>query len=100
MNTGIAGIRDFTKVKCLHCHYSHYLARPEHGNIIGQWVHDIITNRVASSDHMLREDSVIIKICLPIRLNGRELNDENNAHQFVENINSLSFIGWQPTIVW
>jgi hypothetical protein len=44
---------------------------------------------------MPREDSVMIKICLPIRLNGtngRELNTENDA-QFVENINSLSFIG-------
>jgi hypothetical protein len=106
-NTGIAGIRDFTKVKCLHCHYSHYLARPDHGNIIGQWVHDIVQNRImtmtsssssSSSDQhstiypMPREDSVILKICLPIRLNGREINTENDA-QFVENINSLSFIG-------
>jgi hypothetical protein len=42
---GIAGIRDFGTVKCLHCHYAHYLARPEHGNIIGEWVAELILAR-------------------------------------------------------
>ncbi len=37
---GIAGILDFTAVKCLHCHYAHFLARPAHSNIIGQWVQE------------------------------------------------------------
>ena len=40
--TGIAGIRDFTSVKCLHCHYAHFLARPAHGNVIGEWVHELL----------------------------------------------------------
>ena len=29
-------------VKCLHCHYAHHLARPQHGNIIGQWTHEAL----------------------------------------------------------
>lgn len=41
-DVGIAGIREPSTVKCLHCHYSHYLARPSHGNIIGMWVQEII----------------------------------------------------------
>lgn len=41
-STGIAGMRNFKSVKCLHCHYSHYLACPEHENIIGKWVHDLL----------------------------------------------------------
>ena len=44
---GIAGIQNFRAVKCLHCHYSHYLARPEHGNIIGEWVDQLIKSGVA-----------------------------------------------------
>ena len=31
--TGIGGLKDFTKIKCLHLHYAHYLA---HRNIIGR----------------------------------------------------------------
>lgn len=42
---GIAGIRNFASVKCLHCHYAHYLARPEHKNIIGQWVHEMLMEK-------------------------------------------------------
>jgi hypothetical protein len=41
-DTGVAGMRDFTAVKCLHCHYAHYLARPQHGNVIGEWVHELL----------------------------------------------------------
>ena len=37
---GIAGIKDFTRVKCLHCHYAHYLSKPEANNVIGKWVHE------------------------------------------------------------
>lgn len=29
-------------VKCLHGHYAHYLARPDHRNIIGQWVAELL----------------------------------------------------------
>jgi uncharacterized protein len=39
---GIAGIANFSMVKCLHCHYAHFLARPDHGNVIGQWVHELL----------------------------------------------------------
>lgn len=35
-------MREFSGVKCLHCHYAHHLARPEHGNIIGEWVHELL----------------------------------------------------------
>eukprot|EP00605_Chrysophyceae_sp_TOSAG23-4_P002400 GSChrysophyteH1.ASY1.ANO1.2658.1 assembled CDS len=39
---GIAGIRHFDSVKCLHAHYSHYLARPQDNNIIGMWVQELL----------------------------------------------------------
>eukprot|EP01041_Mallomonas_annulata_P010499 gene10499-21898_t len=45
-NVGIAGIRDYQQVKCLHCHYAHYLTRPNHNNIIGEWVHELLTSGV------------------------------------------------------
>lgn len=35
---GIAGLRNFKTVKCLHCHYSHFLARPDHNNIVGKYL--------------------------------------------------------------
>jgi uncharacterized protein len=39
---GIAGMRDFTRVKCLHCHYAHFLARPTAGNVLGEWTHEAL----------------------------------------------------------
>lgn len=39
---GIAGIRDFAGVKCLHCHLAHHLARPQDGNVVGEWVRDLL----------------------------------------------------------
>lgn len=39
-DVGIAGIRDFTNVKCLHTHYAHYLATGN--NQIGEWVHELL----------------------------------------------------------
>jgi hypothetical protein len=39
-DVGIAGIRNFTTVKCLHCHYSHHLCRPEDGNVVGTWIQE------------------------------------------------------------
>lgn len=39
---GIAGMKKFTQVKCLHTHYAHYITRPEHGNVIGRWVHEVL----------------------------------------------------------
>ena len=47
---GIAGMQNFGAVKCLHCHYSHFLARPQHGNIIGEWVDELIKARVATKN--------------------------------------------------
>jgi hypothetical protein len=41
-DVGIAGMQNFDAVKCLHTHYAHFLARPAHGNLIGQWVHDLL----------------------------------------------------------
>jgi hypothetical protein len=32
---GIGGLADWSKIKCLHLHYAHHLAR---GNIVGRWV--------------------------------------------------------------
>ena len=42
-DVGIAGMWSFQFVKCLHTHYCHHLARPEHGNLIGQWVDDLLS---------------------------------------------------------
>jgi hypothetical protein len=42
MGVGIAGMREVASVKCLHCHYAHYLAKPAHGNVIGRWVHELL----------------------------------------------------------
>lgn len=42
LRVGIAGLKNFTQVKCLHTQYAHYITRPQHGNIIGEWVHEIM----------------------------------------------------------
>ena len=39
-DVGIAGIRDFTNVKCLHTHYAHYLATGQ--NLVGEWVQELL----------------------------------------------------------
>ena len=44
-DVGVAGIGNFAHVKCLHCHYAHFLARPQHGNVIGAWVHEEMVRR-------------------------------------------------------
>ena len=43
-DTGIAGMRDVVglEVKCLHTHTAHFLSRPAHGNIIGQWTNELL----------------------------------------------------------
>lgn len=41
---GVAGIRNFSSIKCLHTHYAHFASRPEHGNVIGQWVSELLAN--------------------------------------------------------
>lgn len=40
-DVGVAGIRNFAAVKCLHTHYAHFLATGE--NLIGEWVHELLT---------------------------------------------------------
>ena len=45
-SVGIAGLRVFRAVKCLHCHYAHFLARPADGNIVGQWVSELLADDV------------------------------------------------------
>lgn len=60
---GIAGIRVFNSVKCLHCHYAHFLARPSDQNVIGMWVDAILTetgfNRGASKESLLTRGGFI-----------------------------------------
>ncbi|RLN53632.1 hypothetical protein BBJ29_004745 [Phytophthora kernoviae] len=45
-DVGIAGIRDFTNVKCLHTHYAHYLATGN--NLIGEWVQELLDSAAAA----------------------------------------------------
>lgn len=58
-DVGIAGIRDFTSVKCLHCHYAHFLARPEHNNLIGKWTHEQLLLLNATSTVTENGDDVV-----------------------------------------
>lgn len=39
---GVAGMRNPRSVKCLHAHLAHHLAKPEHGNLLGLWVSDLL----------------------------------------------------------
>ncbi|KAF1774166.1 hypothetical protein JG687_00005594 [Phytophthora cactorum] len=39
-DVGIAGIREYTNVKCLHTHYAHYLSTGN--NQIGEWVQELL----------------------------------------------------------
>lgn len=43
---GIGGIENPYSVKCLHTHYAHHLARPQDGNLIGQWVDELLKELV------------------------------------------------------
>jgi hypothetical protein len=52
---GIAGMKNFKAVKCLHSHYAHYLCRPEDGNIIGEWVHKLLVDQSESSNHSVED---------------------------------------------
>lgn len=46
-DVGIAGIRNFASVKCLHTHYAHYLATKD--NLIGQWVQELLDQEAAAA---------------------------------------------------
>jgi hypothetical protein len=43
---GVAGIRNYSAIKCLHAHAAHYLSEPEGkaNNVIGEWVMQAIAN--------------------------------------------------------
>lgn len=43
---GVAGIRKFDKIKCLHAHVAHYLAGGE-TNLVGRWVMEAVKDRMA-----------------------------------------------------
>jgi hypothetical protein len=49
--TGIGGVKDLTKIKCLHAHYAHYLATGK--NPIGKIVHEELTfdSKIQSTKH-------------------------------------------------
>ena len=51
-------MRNADGVKCLHCHYAHFLARPQHGNIIGQWTHEALLEYDAREKAAQEEESV------------------------------------------
>ena len=52
---GIAGMRDPAAVKCLHCHYAHYLARPQDGNVIGQWTDELLLKEEQEREEQMGE---------------------------------------------
>lgn len=41
-DSGVAGMKNFDSVKCLHTHYAHYRSAPHHNNIIGRWVNELL----------------------------------------------------------
>ncbi|KAE9109759.1 hypothetical protein PF010_g11418 [Phytophthora fragariae] len=45
-DVGIAGIREYTNVKCLHTHYAHYLATGN--NLVGEWVQELLDSAAAT----------------------------------------------------
>jgi hypothetical protein len=40
-------------IDCRHCHYAHHLARPQDGNIIGLWIHELLESKVDEEDKEL-----------------------------------------------
>jgi len=52
-DTGIAGIRNFGTVKCLHCHLAHHLSFPSHGNVVGKWTEDLLAEGEDEEDGSL-----------------------------------------------
>jgi hypothetical protein len=67
-DVGIAGMHNFEAVKCLHCHYAHFLARPEHRNIIGKWVHELLfeSDLQATLDYTADLSSTFTDVCTSI----------------------------------
>ena len=58
---GVAGMRDHTGVKCLHTHYAHFLATVGTGNLIGQWVDELLESSQDSSDYRPKDDKSIVR---------------------------------------
>lgn len=56
-SVGIAGIRVFNAVKCLHCHYAHYLSRPEDGNVVGAWIDELLREEINSEADVIPEEA-------------------------------------------
>lgn len=56
-DTGIAGIRNFGAVKCLHCHLAHHLSFPSHGNVIGQWAKELLDEGEDATEVPEKHDS-------------------------------------------
>jgi len=50
MERGIGGIADWNRVKCLHLHYAHHLAR---GNAIGRWIENHFQLRECPPEQVL-----------------------------------------------
>ena len=77
-NLGIAGMASFDAVKCLHCHYAHHLARPQDGNIVGEWVGELLRQQQQEQQQQqqLKELEKITN------------NDSNQIHQEVDTNNA------------
>ena len=73
-------MRSAGAVKCLHCHYAHYLARPHHENIIGMWTHEALqdlhyddaADHAEGNDDKTQNDSEIQKY-KQARLDGDDI---------------------------
>ena len=83
-NLGIAGMASFDAVKCLHCHYAHHIARPQDGNIVGEWVGELLQQQQQEQQQQqqLKELEKIAN------------NDGNQIHQEVDtnNTNTIDVI--------
>jgi len=41
-DVGVSGMAKYNSIKCLHGHYAHYKCKPEHNNIVGKWVEELL----------------------------------------------------------
>jgi hypothetical protein len=40
-SVGVAGIKEYKSIKCLHTHYAHYLSTSD--NVVGEWTHHLLS---------------------------------------------------------
>jgi serine/threonine protein phosphatase PrpC len=84
---GIAGMAKCDTVKCLHTHYAHFLAFPEHGNIIGEWVHELLVEeRDKNSSNKFKKDRNSIQVDkditeLSVNINSLNINSEKEEEK-------------------